>query len=134
MSSTIDQSLSEATLRLDGVRAVLDLLKSIDVKQDPRAEVALAGQKAVVYVWLAACVEDFVKRFLRLLLQDISNQKLQCQQMRVELLAIAGGSVFARLEQLRKLKKWRERVAVLKQVFDVQEAVLGEAYLPPARN
>ena len=118
MSSTIDQSLSEATLRLDGVRAVLDLLKSIDVKQDPRAEVALAGQKAVVYVWLAACVEDFVKRFLRLLLQDISNQKLQ----------------FARLEQLRKLKKWRERVAVLKQVFDVQEAVLGEAYLPLDRR
>lgn len=130
MSCAIDQSFSEAILRLDAIRAVLDLLNSIDVKQDPRAEVALAAQKAVVYVWLAACIEDFVRRFLRLLLQDISIQKLNCQQIRVELLAIAGGSVFARLEQLRKLKKWRERVAVLRQVVDVQEAILLEAHLP----
>jgi hypothetical protein len=130
MSRAIEQSFSEAALRLDTINAVLALLNTIDVNLDPRAEIALSSQKAVVYVWLGACMEDFVKRFLRLLLQDIALQKLTCQQLRVELLAIAGGSVFARLEDLRKLKKWRERVAVLKQVFDVQDAILVEAHLP----
>jgi hypothetical protein len=130
MSHAIDQSFSEAALRLDTIRAVLAFLNSTDVKQAPRTEVAWASQKAVVYVWLAACIEDFVKRFLRLLLQDISIQNLKCQQVRVELLAIAGGSVFDRLQDLRQLKKWRERVAVLKQVVDIQDAILPEAHLP----
>ncbi len=130
MPQAIDESFNEAARRLDAIRGVLATLATVAVKRDPRSQVAWAGQKASIYVWLAACMEDFLKRFLRLLLQDISASRPKCQDLRVEILAIAVGPNFERLEAVRKLKKWRDRVAIMQQVVDSQDAVLLDAHLP----
>jgi hypothetical protein len=130
MSHAIDTPFNEAAARLAVIRAMLALLEGVDVRRDPRAEVAWAGQKAGVYVWLGACLEDFVKQFLVHLLRDITTSKPKYRDLRVELLTVATGAQFERLQVVRKLKKWRDRVAVLQQVLDLREAVLPEAHLP----
>ena len=130
MSYAIDASSNDAASRLDAVRAMLALLESIDVGKDPRAEAAWAGQKAAVYVWLGACLEDFLKQFLVFLLREISAQRLKCRDVRVELLSVAAGALFTKLEALRRLRKWRDRVALLRQVVDATEVILPEAHLP----
>jgi hypothetical protein len=130
MSRAIDAPFHEAASRLDSIRAMLTLLESIDVRRDPRAETALAVQKAGVYVWLGACVEDFLRQFLVHLLRDITAGRPRYSDLRVELLAVAGGVHFERLQALRQLKKWRDRVAVLRHVVDVDEAVLSDTHLP----
>lgn len=130
MKHLIEQSFDDAAARLDIVRAELHLLGTLDVQGDPRVRAVVRSQKAGVYVWLAACIEAFVKGFLSRLIRDISQSNLNCNQIRVELIAVCAGATFSRIEELRKLKKWHERIAALRNAFDSCPATMQDQHLP----
>lgn len=132
MTWAIESAFDDAAERLDSVRATLNVLVAGGSAPggDPRREVAWAGVKASVYVWLAACLERFLKNFLALLLRDITAATPLYAELKPELLSISGGSVFDSLYHTHKLRKWKARTAVLRQVMEPVEAVFSSTHIP----
>jgi hypothetical protein len=75
--------------------------------------------RASSYVWVAAALEEFIKRFLEGLINEINASETPRGDLRKSLLALDNARLFQILQQLhhpRDLTKWIHQIAILESV------------------
>jgi hypothetical protein len=84
--------------------------------------------RASAYIWVAASLENFVKRFVGSLISEINTSGTPRRQLRPSLLALDNARQFEALHSLRHprdIKKWSKQIEILASPDSSEPAVLS---------
>jgi hypothetical protein len=108
-------TLQQAIDRMQKSLTEVDPL-AISAKQELKDKAAQV--KAWVYVWLAAGLEEYLKKLSGYVLDEISGQAIQCSQLRLSLFAVFSGNHFDGVKSGKGLPMWHKRIDVLDPIND----------------
>jgi hypothetical protein len=84
--------------------------------------------RASTYVWVSSSLEDFVKRFVQVLITEINASETPRNELRESLLALDRARQFEALHSLhhpRDIRKWPTQIQILECVVSNENAVLS---------
>jgi hypothetical protein len=111
MSATLDDALNEAMKTFDEIRA--DLLLADSQVGDSANRV-----RAWAYVRISSALEQYCKQIVRSTMSAINAAVVLGTSLRHSLFALSCDSYFASLKDVRGLKSWNRRVAILSAIED----------------
>jgi HEPN superfamily RiboL-PSP-like protein len=114
-----------ASMKFDLARADVAGIAHNPVKRDEAAKV-----KAASYVFLSACLENFVRSSLESILVEISLQKVPLSQIRSSLFSLACHTTFQSISDSRRERAWTLRTELFRTLFDTSTIFLSDYELP----
>jgi hypothetical protein len=132
---SLDAPAFECMEQLDEVRTALVVVNMHALSRAPTTRDFDYIARASAYVWVAAALEEFTKRFVEALITEINEAVLTRKELRPSLLALDNARSFQALQALahpRDLKKWSFQLFVLESVdsSDAAKLSLQEEHWP----
>ena len=115
----LDTAAFECVARLDEIRNAVIVANVHATSRAVTARDIDYVTRASTYIWVAAALEDFVKRFLRALVDEINAAAIPRNKLRSSLLALDNATAFQSLQALthpRDLRKWDHQLAAMRGV------------------
>jgi hypothetical protein len=131
----LDAAAFECMHRFDDVRAATAVVNVHAMSRAATARDFDHLTRASAYVWVAAALEEFVKRFLEGLVSEINAAAVPQNELKESLLTLTNARSFESLGSLvhpRDLKKWARQVDLLQSVQspDVSPLSLDQDHWP----
>lgn len=130
MSVLNTRAMREVQMEIERIRRVLYKWAGRSILHDREAQEEAAKDKALVYVWLAAAVEQCVKGVLKWVLEELNKKNEQCQNLKLCLFASLKGEIFDSLQEVEKLQKWQVRQELLASFNSTAVAVFNTEMVP----
>jgi hypothetical protein len=116
---TLDAAAFDCMTRFDDSRRTVMTAHVYAMSRAPGSRDFDYQTRASAYIWVAAALEEYVKRFLEGLIDEINRAEIPRGGLRPSLLALDNAGSFQALNQQhhqRDLKKWEYQIAILESV------------------
>jgi hypothetical protein len=117
--AVLDTAAFESVSRLEEIRKAAMVVNVHAMSRNVAARDFDYVTRASAYVWAAAALEEFVKRFVRGLVDEINASGILRNEIRQSLLALDNARGFEALHSLRHprdIKKWSNQIKILESV------------------
>jgi hypothetical protein len=101
---------------MDRMRKNLVEIDTIAISSDAILRDRAAQTKAWTFVWLAASLEEFVKKLNGYILDEITAQGIPCANLRISLFSVLSGNHFDGVKSDRGLPMWHKRLDALSMI------------------
>lgn len=125
---TLEVAAFECMTRLDDIRRTVVTAHVYAMSRVPGSRDFDYLTRASAYVWVAAALEEFIKRFLEGLIEEINAAAIPRKKLRKSLLTLDNAGSFQGLHQLhhpRDLKKWDYQISILESADSDQTSCLS---------
>ena len=129
MTVAINNALNDAANAIDRIRNDLAFADT-RFSRNPGERDRLACLTASAYIWLASAVEQFVKRVLASMLDEINARGIRKDQVKYCLFALIVAGELDSVERAKKLRKWKGRATAFSSVVDPSPVAFNPAVLP----
>jgi hypothetical protein len=124
----LDGAAFDCIERLEQARNAAIVVNVHAMSRNPMARDFDYVTRASMYVWVASCLEEFVKRFVQALINEINGSETARSELRESLLALDNATRFESLGTLRHprdLRKWENQIKILESVVSSEPAFLS---------
>lgn len=128
--ATLDSAAFDCISRLEEMRRAAMVVNVHAMSRNVSARDFDYMTRASAYVWVAASLEDFLKRFVSGLVNEINASGTSRCKLRQSLLALDSARQFEALHSLRHprdIKKWPKQIKILESVGSTEPALLSSA-------
>jgi len=126
--TALDAAAFDCMAQLDEIRKAAIVANVHAMSREPSSRDFDYVTRASVYVWVAAALEKFVKRFLESLIGEINASGIHRNELRRSVLALDNAQSFQALHSLqhpRDLKKWTHQIEILDSVNSEERTTLS---------
>lgn len=104
---------------IDRMRRDLIEIHPITISTNPELRDRAAKVKSWTHVWLAAALEEYLKRLMEYVLNEIASQAVHHDQLKLSLFTIVCGNHFNAVRSTKGLPSWQKRLDAL---FPIDQA------------